>query len=68
MTHLPTIVRATQASARAITSMNKWSFVMADLKRQGKRTTPEYGHASLSFYRAQQRYRNAQKLLSLNPL
>ena len=68
MSHLPTIARATQARARAIESMNRWSFMMADLKRQGLRGSPDYGHASLNFYRAQQRYRNAQKLLRMNPL
>jgi hypothetical protein len=68
MSSLSTIVRATQASARAIESMNRWAFLMADYKRQGLRGSPEYGHASLNFYRAQQRYRNAQKLLRLNPL
>jgi hypothetical protein len=65
---LSTIVRATQASARAIESMNRWNFRMVDLKREGKRNSPEYGHASLNFYRAQTRYRQAQNVLRNNPL
>jgi hypothetical protein len=68
MSSLSTIVRATQASARAVSSMSRWRFVMNDCERTGMRGTPAYQQASLNFYRAQQRYRNAQKLLRLNPL
>jgi hypothetical protein len=55
-------------TAGKIIPLKKALALRAGLKRAGKRTTPEYGHASLNFYRAQQRYRNAQKLLRLNPL
>ena len=68
MSHLPTIVRATQASARALGQLQRWTFVMNDLGRQGLRDTPKYQQASLNASRAQRRYANAQKLLSLNPL
>jgi len=64
MTDLAAVARATQASARAIASMNKWQFVMRD-NRPG---TPAYQQASFNFSKAQQRYRNAQKTLAMNPL
>jgi hypothetical protein len=68
MPDLSIIVRATQASARAVSSMSRWQFVMNDLAREGKRGTPQYHQASFNLSRAQQRYRTAQRLLALNPL
>ena len=68
MSHLPTIVRATQDSARALSAMQRWTFVLNDLERSGKRRTPQYEQARFNLNRAQRRYANAQKLLSLNPL
>lgn len=68
MSHLPTIVRATQASARAIEAMSRFTFILNDLERQGKRKTPQYEQNRLNLNRAQRRYANAQKLLDMNPL
>lgn len=68
MSHLPTIVRATQASARAISSMQRWTFILNDHERNGMRGTPSYEQARLNLNLAQRRYANAQKLLSMNPL
>jgi hypothetical protein len=68
MSDLPTIVRATQASARALGQLQRWTFVMNDLARQGLRNSPQYGQASLNASRAQRRYANAQRLLDMNPL
>lgn len=68
MSRLPTIIRATQASARALGQLQRWTFVMNDLARQGLRYTPKYQQASLNACRAQRRYANAQKELDRNPL
>ena len=68
MTHLPTIIRATQASARALAAMQRQTFILNDLERLGQRKTPQYEQARFNLNRAQRRYANAQKLLSLNPL
>lgn len=65
---LATIVRATQVSARATDAMSRWSFVMTDLARKGKLHTPQHAQASVNYCRAASRYRNAQKVLRLNPL
>ena len=73
MANLPAIVHATQASARAIASMNKWSFVMRDMKHAALNGTDphasaKYQQASMNYYRAKLRYRNAQHTLAINPL
>jgi hypothetical protein len=89
MTNLATVVRATQASARALEAMARHARMAASacavlehnhrMVAEGRLSpsVAEIGNriarankaqASLNHSRAQQRYRNAQKLLALNPL
>jgi hypothetical protein len=68
MSSLPIIVRATQAAARAIVAMQRWTRLLNDMERDGHRGSPAYEQARFNLNRAQRRYANAHKILDQNPL